>query len=285
MVEARSAVLLPGAANALSARIIEDLGFGAVYLTGAGLTNMHLGQPDLGLVTASELVETTARISDVCQIPLLVDMDTGFGNALNAYQTMRRLEQVGAAAIQIEDQVFPKKCGHFSGKAVVPIDEMLGKIKACLDARQDENTVIVARTDARAIEGMPAALERAQRMAEVGADMVFVEAPKSLGEVQQIGGLAAPQIINLVVGGQTPMIERDVLHAAGFSFVLFANAGLQAAVLAMQEVLGSLYQTGSLAAVTDRMASFSERQRLVGKPEFDALSAKYEGKYFINPKA
>ncbi|MAS04973.1 MAG: carboxyvinyl-carboxyphosphonate phosphorylmutase [Ahrensia sp.] len=277
LVAERGAALLPGAANALSARIIEDLGFRAVYLTGAGLTNTHLGLPDLGLVTATEVVETTARISDVCRLPLIVDMDTGFGNALNAYHTVRNLERAGAAGIQIEDQIFPKKCGHFSGKGVVPIDEMLGKLKASLDARRDENTMIIARTDARAVEGFEAAMERAHKMAEVGADILFVEAPESLEEIKAIGALPTPQLVNLVVGGRTPMVELADLKEAGFSFVLYANAALQASVKAMQDVLGSLYKVGSLAEVEDRLATFTERQRIVGKPEIDALSQRYEG--------
>lgn len=277
IVESRSAVLLPGAANALSARIIEDIGFQAVYLTGAGFTNTQLGLPDLGLVTATEIVEATARISDVCRLPILVDMDTGFGNALNTYGTVQKLERAGAAAIQIEDQVFPKKCGHFSGKAVIPVEEMLGKLKACLDARTDENTLIVARTDARAIDGFEAALERAHRMAEVGVDVLFVEAPESFEEIKAIGALPTPQLVNFVVGGKTPMMGIEDLREAGFSLVLFANAALQASIKAQQEVLSSLHRHGSLEEVTDRLATFSERQRVVGKPELDALVAKYEG--------
>lgn len=277
LIAAKEAAILPGAANALSARIIEDLGFRAVYLTGAGLTNTHLGLPDLGLVTASDVAETTARISDVCQLPLIVDMDTGFGNALNAYHTVQRLERAGAAGIQIEDQVFPKKCGHFTGKAVVPIEEMLGKLKACLDARHDDNMAIVARTDARAVEGFEAAMDRAQRMIETGADVIFVEAPETVEEIRAIGQLPGAKLINLVVGGRTPMMESDELKAAGFSFVLYANAALQASVKAMQEVLGSLHDHGSLVEVSDRLASFAERQRIVGKDQIDAISDRYEG--------
>ncbi|WP_109467142.1 isocitrate lyase/PEP mutase family protein [Albibacillus kandeliae] len=277
LMESRTAELLPGAANPLTARIIQDLGFSAVYLTGAGLTNTTLGLPDLGLVTATDLVEATGRIADVCDLPLLVDMDTGFGNALNTYHTVRRLERAGAAAIQIEDQIFPKKCGHFSGKGVVPVEEMLGKLRACLDAREDENLMIVARTDARAVDGFEAAMDRAHQMIETGADMIFVEAPETREEIEAIGQLPAPQVINLVVGGKTPMMELDALRDAGFSCVLYANAALQASVKAMHEVLGSLLRTGSLSEVSDRLASFSERQRLVGKPEIDALSARYEG--------
>ena len=277
IVEARSATLMPGAANALSARIMEDIGFEAVYLTAAGFTNTHLGLPDLGLVTATEIVDAATRISDVCRLPLLVDMDTGFGNALNTYNTVQKLERAGAAAIQIEDQVFPKKCGHFSGKDVVPIDEMLGKLKACLDARSDENTLIVARTDARSVEGFEAALDRAHRMAEVGVDVLFIEAPETIEEVRAIGALPTPQLVNFVVGGKTPMMQIDELRECGFSLVLFANAALQASIKAQQEVLQSLYENGSLSQVEDRLATFVERQRVVGKPALDELVRKYEG--------
>lgn len=228
-------------------------------------------------MTATEIVDATARISDVCRLPVLVDMDTGFGNALNTYSTVQKLERAGAAGVQIEDQVFPKKCGHFSGKAVIPVEEMLGKLKACLDARTDQNTLIVARTDARAVEGFEAALDRANLMAEVGADVLFVEAPESIEEIKRIGALPTPQLVNFVVGGRTPMMRLDDLRDAGFSLVLFANAALQASIKAQQEVLGSLYDTGSLDQVGHRLATFSERQRVVGKDKLDTLVAKYEG--------
>ena len=276
LVAEGAAALLPGAANALTARIIEDLGFRAAYLTGAGLTNTHLGMPDLGIVTVTDVVEATSRISDVCQLPLIVDIDTGFGNALNAYTTVQRLERAGAAGIQIEDQIFPKKCGHFSGKNVVPIEEMLSKLKACLDARRDPHTQIIARTDSRAVLGFEAAMDRAHAMIETGADIIFVEAPETVEEIRAIGRLPAPQLINLVVGGRTPMMGTDALRDAGFSLVLYANAALQASVKAMHEVLESLHRTGSLYEVSDRLAEFTERQRIVGKPMFDALSERYK---------
>ena len=273
----RDAFLLPGAANALTARIAEDLGFEAIYLTGAGFTNMQLGMPDLGLLSVTELAEAATRISDVTTIPLVVDIDTGFGNALNVYRTVHLLERAGAAALQIEDQIFPKKCGHFSGKGVVPLPEMLSKIHAALDARRDDATLIIARTDARAVEGFDRALERAHAMTEAGADIIFVEAPESVEEMRQIGQLPAPQLVNVVMGGRTPMLPREELADMGFSIALYANAALQAMVLAAQEVLGSLRDVGSLEQVEDRLASFSERQRIVGKPEFDALEARYRG--------
>ena len=275
MVEERDALLLPGAANALTARIIEDLGYRAVYLTGAGLTNTELGLPDLGLVALNDVAEAATRIGDVCNLPLVVDIDTGFGNAVNTYRAVRVMERAGAAALQIEDQVFPKKCGHFSGKAVVPIDEMLGKIRACADARQDENLQIIARTDARAVEGMAAALDRAAAMAEAGADILFVEAPESVEEIRRIGSLPQPQVVNIVMGGRTPMMPLPELREAGFSLVLYANAALQASVLAIREVLERLRDDGSLHGAEDRLASFEERQRIVSKPFYDALERRY----------
>ena len=277
LIEKRDALLVPGAANALTARIIEDLGFQAAYLTGAGLANMHLGMPDLGLTTVTELADTAARMTDVCSLPLIVDIDTGFGNALNVYRTVALLERAGASALQIEDQIFPKKCGHFSGKGVVPLPEMIGKLKAALDARKDENTLIIARTDARAVEGFERALERAHAMTEAGADVLFVEAPESVEEMRAIGALAAPQVANIVIGGRTPNLGLDELRGLGFAVALYANAALQATIRAVQEVLGALKTDGSLAGVQDRLASFSERQRVVDKDRFDALEARYSG--------
>jgi 2-methylisocitrate lyase-like PEP mutase family enzyme len=277
LVGRRDAVLVPGAANALTARIIEDLGFEAAYLTGAGLANTHLGMPDLGLTTVTELAETAARIADVCSLPLIVDVDTGFGNALNVTRTVALLERAGASALQIEDQVFPKKCGHFTGKGVIRVPEMLGKVKAALDARKDENTLIIARTDSRAVEGFERALERAHAMTEAGADMIFVEAPETVQEMRAIGALPAPQVANIVIGGRTPNLPVDELRGMGFSVALYANAALQATIRAVQDVLGHLKAEGSLAGVQDRLASFAERQRVVDKDRFDALEARYSG--------
>ncbi|PVE24966.1 carboxyvinyl-carboxyphosphonate phosphorylmutase [Microvirga sp. KLBC 81] len=277
LVEQRNALLVPGAANALNARIIEDLGFEAAYLTGAGLANTHLGMPDLGLVTVTELAETAARIADVCSLPLIVDIDTGFGNSLNVHRTVKLLERSGAAALQLEDQIFPKKCGHFSGKGVVPLPEMIGKIHAALDARQDENLLLIARTDARAVEGFERALERAHAMTEAGADIIFVEAPESVEELRAIAQLPAPQLANLVIGGRTPLLTIDELRELGFAVALYANAALQATIRAVQDVLGHLKEQGSLSGAEEKLASFSERQRVVAKEAFDALEARYTG--------
>ena len=270
------AILLPGAANALSARIIADLGFEAVYLSGAGLTNTYLGMPDLGFVSLTEIAQHTATIRDTTDLPLVVDADTGFGNALNVRHTVRTLERAGASAIQLEDQVCPKRCGHFAGKDVVELSEARARIKAAADARQDPNLMIMARTDARATQGFEAAIERAQAFVEDGADIVFVEAPESLDEIREIPRRlpGVPQLVNLVVGGRTPIIGFEELEAMGFSLVLYANAALQGAVFGMQAALGQLKAQGRLDE-DGPLASFKERQRLVDKPFYDALEKRY----------
>jgi len=275
-MERREAVILPGAGNALTARVIEDQGFDALYVTGAGIANTYLGAPDLGLVTLTELASTVSTISEITNLPLVVDIDTGFGNALNTQRTVRLIERAGAAAMQMEDQVFPKKCGHFAGKAVIPLEEAVSKIKAAVDAREDPNTLIIARTDARAIHGLDAALDRAEAFIEAGADMTFVEAPTSAEEMRAITTrLSVPQVANMVVGGKTPLTAQADLAAMGFSMVLYANAPLQAAMRAMSEVLGALKADGDISAVIDRLADFKERQRLVDKDTYDAAEARY----------
>ena len=272
----RKAITFPGAANAMFARVIEDLGFEACYVTGAGIANMHLGAPDIGLTTLTEIANATAAISDAIALPLLVDADTGFGNPVNMHRTVKVLERAGAAGIQIEDQVFPKKCGHFNGKDVIPLPEMIAKIKAAVDARHDQDFQIIARTDSRAIVGLDQAIERAQAFIDAGADVTFVEAPLSFEEMARIAReLKAPQIANIVYGGKTPDPGRSALAEMGFAGVLYANASLQAALRAAYDVLGSLKEHGSLEHVADKLASFEERQRVVNKPLWDAMEARY----------
>jgi 2-methylisocitrate lyase-like PEP mutase family enzyme len=266
-------VLLPGAANALTARVIADLGFKAVYLTGAGLTNMHLGLPDLGFMDLSQVADHVMAIRGVIDSPLIVDADTGFGNAINVAHTVRMLEQAGASAIQIEDQHAPKRCGHFAGKELIPADEMIGKVRAAVDARR-EGMVVIARTDACAVEGFEAAIERAQAYIEAGADMTFVEAPESLEDLQAVPKrLGAPQLLNMVLGGKTPIIGAADAATMGFALVLYANAALQGAILGMQTALRALKTQGVLDERA--VASFAERQRLVDKAAFDAMETRY----------
>jgi 2-methylisocitrate lyase-like PEP mutase family enzyme len=272
-----AAVVLPGVSNALAARVVADLGFPAAYVTGAGIANTYLGIPDNGLVTLTELVDHVAAIRGVFPGPLMVDADTGFGNAVNMVRTVKLLERAGADAIQIEDQVFPKRCGHFDGKAVIPTAEMLAKIKAAVDARSNPNLLIVARTDAIATDGFAAAIARASAYREAGADVGFVEAPQSLDAITDIPRLLPwPQIINIVLGGRTPELPNEKLRQLGYAGVLYANVALQSALRGMQEALGVLRKDGRIGDAGKLAVDFAERQRLVGKPEFDALERKYK---------
>ncbi|WP_305807035.1 isocitrate lyase/PEP mutase family protein, partial [Stenotrophomonas sp. YIM B06876] len=274
LAQERRGVIVPGAFNALSARVVADLGFEAIYLTGAGVTNMSFGLPDQAFMGLSDIAEHTARIRDAVELPLIVDADTGFGNALNTYHAVRTLERVGADCIQLEDQVSPKRCGHFSGKEVISTEEMLGKIKAAVDARRDPDLLIMARTDACATQGFEAAVERAQRFSEAGADILFVEAVTTADEIRALPQrLAKPQLMNMVIGGKTPIFSAEELGGLGYGLVLYANAALQGAVAGMQKALTVLRDTQRIDEDPALVAPFAERQRLVGKPQWDALEA------------
>ena len=276
LVEARRGVIVPGAFNALSARVIEDLGYEAIYVTGAGVTNMWFGMPDQGFMGLAEIADHTARIRDAVSLPLLVDADTGFGNALNVHHTVRVLERAGADCIQLEDQVAPKRCGHFSGKHVIATDEAVSKIKAAVDARRDPDLLIMARTDAAATQGFEAAVERAQKFAEAGADILFVEAVTQAEEVRALPQrLPKPQLMNMVIGGRTPIFNATELAKLGFGIVLYANAALQGAVAGMQKALTVLRDEKEVQESSGVVTPFAERQRLVGKPEWDALERRY----------
>jgi len=277
LADARRGVVVPGAFNALSARVVADLGFEAIYVTGAGVTNMWFGLPDQAFMGLTDIADHTARIRDAVELPLIVDADTGFGNALNTYHAVRTLERAGADCIQLEDQVSPKRCGHFNGKAVIETSEMLGKIKAAADARRDPDLLIMARTDAAAVHGFEAAVERAHQFAEAGADILFVEAVTSAEHIRALPGLLPrPQLMNLVIGGKTPITDASELGGLGYGFVLYANAALQGAVAGMQRALTQLRDTQRIDEDPAVVAPFAERQRLVGKPAWDALEKKYE---------
>jgi 2-methylisocitrate lyase-like PEP mutase family enzyme len=276
LLQAGAAVLLPGAANALTARIIEDAGFEAFLVTGAGISNMYLGMPDIGLTTLTEVTDHIARIRDAVQIPMIADGDTGFGNAINMQRTIRMFERAGANGIQMEDQGLPKKCGHFENKQVVPAAEMVQKIKAAVDSRVDQDFLIVARTDAYAVEGFDAALERVAQYKEAGADLLFVEAPKTVEHLRDIPRRApGNHICNLVVGGKTPVIPREELAKMGFAGALYANAALQAAMRAMKEVLEYLHKHGSLAGAEQAVMSFTDRQEVIRLGHFIELERRY----------
>ena len=277
LAEQRRGLLVPGAFNALSARVVEDLGFEAIYVTGAGVTNMWFGLPDQAFMGLTDIADHTARIRDTVEVPLIVDADTGFGNALNTYHAVRTLERAGADCIQLEDQVSPKRCGHFSGKEVIGTDEMLGKIKAAVDARRDPDLLIMARTDACATQGFEAAVERAQKFSEAGADILFVEAVTTAEEIRALPQrLDRPQLMNMVIGGKTPIFGADELAGLGYGLVLYANAALQGAVAGMQKALTVLRDTRRIDEDPALVTPFAERQRLVRKPEWDAMEKKYQ---------
>jgi 2-methylisocitrate lyase-like PEP mutase family enzyme len=248
-----------------------------VYLSGAGITNTFYGIPDLGFITLGDLAQHTAAIRDAVDLPIIVDADTGFGNELNVRHTVRTLERAGANAIQLEDQVMPKKCGHFNDKSVIGVAEAASKIKAAVDARQSDDFLVIARTDARAIEGFEAAVDRAKKFIEAGADMTFIEAPTSVDELRRIPqALSIPQLVNVVIGGKTPTLDATEFGRMGYGLVLYANAALQGAVLGMTTALLRLRETGRLDEDSGVVASFAERQKLVQKDFFDELALKYK---------
>lgn len=275
-VNERRGLMVAGAANALSARLIEQLGFEAVYLTGAGITNTFYGMPDLGFVSLADLVQHTSAARDAVELPIIVDADTGFGSALNVRHTVRSLERAGANAIQLEDQLMPKKCGHFNGKAVIPAAEAASKVKAAVDARMNDDFLIIARTDARAIEGFDSAIERAQRFIEAGADITFIEAPESIDEIRRIpAALSVPQLVNVVIGGKTPTMDAAEFTRMGFGLVLYANAALQGSLMGMTAALTRLRDSGRLDEDSGLVSPFAVRQKLVRKDLYDVLDARY----------
>ena len=276
MLKPGAALILPGVANALAARVVADCGFDAAYITGAGIANSFLGIPDNGLVTLTELTDHVVVIREVFSGPLMVDADTGFGNALNMRRTVQVLERAGADALQIEDQVFPKRCGHFEGKEVIPSAEMVAKIKSAVDARTDPDLLIVARTDAIAPEGFSAAIDRAHAFREAGADIGFVEAPLNDEQMAAIARLPWPQIANIVIGGKTPERSNDEMKQLGFAGILYANTALQAAVFGMQRALKHLNKNGRMGDTRDMLTGFAERQRLVDIQSFQDMERKYK---------
>lgn len=271
-----AAIIMPGAGNALTARIVERSGHKVAAVSGAAVANSYLGVPDLGLVSLNELVSHVAAMREVVSMPLVVDADTGFGNALNTRHTVRMLERAGANGIILEDQTFPKRCGHFDNKEVVPKEEMVQKIKAAVDARLDHDLMIMARTDARAVEGFESALDRIRAYQEAGADILFLEAPLSKSELSAIPReVPGIHCCNMVFGGKTPCPSREELAQMGFAVIGYGNAALQASMLAMQRVLQHLNDHGSLEGVEKQLMIFKDRQELVDGDFFSDLSRRY----------
>jgi len=264
LLASKETFILPGAFDAMTARLVEETGFKAVYATGAGISNAQLGWADVGLTSLTEIAQVVSWMSDVTSIPIVVDADTGFGNAINMQRTVKVLEKAGAAALQIEDQVMPKKCGHFSGKEVISKDEMVGKIKAALDARVDDQLAIIARTDALGVLGFDEAIERANAYKEAGAHAIFVEAPTTLEQLQRITREVPgiPHIINLVEGGKTPLVSRTQAAEMGFQVMLTANTALRGAIKGASEALRMLYKDESQENVHSLICSWEERQNL-----------------------
>ena len=268
----------PGAFDALSALLIEQAGFEAVYLSGASIAYTQLGRPDLGLVSFDHVADVVARICERVDIPLIVDADTGFGNALNVARTVRVFERNGARAIQLEDQTFPKRCGHLAGKGVAPVEDMVGKVHAALDARASDETLIIARTDAIAVEGFEPAMERAVAYAEAGADVVFVEAPRTQDEMKRIIAdlKGTPAMANMVEGGQTPILTRDALGEIGFRLVISPGALVRALIPAAESFLRALKTEGSTVGYKDRMTDLAGVNARIGLEEMLALGDRYE---------
>ena len=246
MLNAPGIIVAPGAYDGLSARLVERQGFKAVYMTGAGTAASVLGQPDVGLTTLSEMTTHAANIANCVSLPVISDADTGYGNPLNVIRTVREYERAGVAGIHLEDQVFPKKCGHIAGKAVIPMKEFAEKIRAAAENRRDEDFVIIARTDARAVNGIDDAIERGLRYREAGADVIFVEAPTSREEIERVAReIKAPLLSNQVPGGKTPGLTVSELEQLGYKIVIFPVVGLMAATLAIEKALVQLKETGT----------------------------------------
>lgn len=277
LLASKDTFILPGAFDAMTARIIEETGFKAIYATGAGISNAQLGWADVGLTTLTEIAQVVSWMSEVTTVPIVVDADTGFGNAINMQRTVKVLEKAGAAALQIEDQVMPKKCGHFNGKEVISKDEMVGKIKAALDARTDDQLAIIARTDALGVLGFDEAIERANAYKEAGAHAIFVEAPTTYEQLsritKEVPGI--PHIINLVEGGKTPLVSRQEAQNLGFQIMLCANSALRGAIKGATDAMQILMRDESQENIHDVICTWEQRQELFKLKEIQQLEKQY----------
>ena len=275
LIRAGVVVVAPGVYDGLSAKLVARAGFPAAYATGGGIAR-SMGYPDLGLLSVSEIVDRLANIVEHAGIPIIADADTGYGNALNARRAVREFERAGVAALHLEDQTFPKRCGHYDDKSVVSTVEMSQKLRAARDAMSDPDIVLIARTDALAIEGLDAAIERAHAYADAGADVIFIEAPVSLAQIEAIAQrIPQPKLINMFQGGKTPLVPVDRLRQLGYQIVIIPSDLQRAAIHAMEETLAAIRRDGSSAAIVDRMASFNDRERVVDTAAYLDLDRKY----------
>jgi 2,3-dimethylmalate lyase len=270
-------ILAPGAYDALSARLIEAAGFPAVYMTGFGTSASLLGRPDVGLLTMPEMVDNARRIVEAVGVPVIADADTGYGNPINVIRTVQEYERAGVAAIHIEDQVAPKKCGHMEGKQVIPADEMVEKVRAAVAARRSPDFTIIARTDARAVEGLESALERVRRYHQAGADVLFVEAPQSEAEIEAIARALpdVPLLFNWAEGGKTPPVDVQHLQAWGFRIAIFPISALLSATRAIREALAQIKQAGTPLPIIEHLPRFSEFTDFIGLPEIRELEQQF----------
>lgn len=277
MLEKEEALLVPGCYDALSAKILKQAGFPVIYMSGSGVTASVTGKPDVGLLTMTEMVNQARNIVNATDLPLICDADTGYGNAINLIRTVEEYERAGVAGIHIEDQVTPKRCGHFEGKAVISAEEMVKKIEAAIYAREDQDFLIIARTDARAVFGLEEVLRRGRLYADAGADVLFVEAPQSAGELETITCVFndIPLLINMVEGGKTPVFSFDYLKGLGFKIVLYPTSGVRIVMKVLQEFAAYLKQKGDTKGLEDRMVSFEERNRITGLDEIEQLGEKF----------
>ena len=278
LLAAPGLVIAPGAYDALSARLIEHAGFDLVYMTGFGSTASLLGRPDVGLLSATEMIDNAGRIASAVELPVLADADTGYGNAINVLRTVAAYEQAGVAGLHLEDQVSPKRCGHLSGKAVIDVEEMVGKIEAAVAARRDPDLLLIARTDAAAVEGLDAALERARRYVAAGADALFVEAPTSEADIARVAGELrglAPLVFNWAEGGRTPPLPLARIAELGFALVIFPIGTLLAATAGIQALLATLRADGTPAAALPGLPTFDGFTDLVGLPEVRAWEQRF----------
>ncbi len=276
LINREEILIAPGVYDPYLAKLVQSAGFEAVYMTGAGVSHTGLGMPDLGLTTFSEMVDRAGRIADAVEIPVFADADTGYGNALNVIRTVKAYERAGVAGLHMEDQEMPKKCGHFDEKKVIPLEEMLGKLKAALDARSDPDFIIIGRTDARTAVGFDEALERAQAFAEVGVDMVFFESPLSEEELEKVGAsVNRPLLANMVETGKTPLLPTERLQEMGFNVAIFPGALGRFIGKQVMEFLRVFRAEGSTLSQVDKMLSFTEQNEIVGLPEMLSLAEKY----------
>jgi len=277
LINGKEFLLLPGCFNALSARLVEQAGFPAAYITGAGVASNLLGYPDIGLASYAEVLQTARNITQVTDIPIICDTDTGFGNAVNVIRTVREFEAAGIAGIQLEDQFMPKKCGHTEGKLLVSKQEMVQKVKAAADTRKDDDFMLVIRTDAIAVNGIEDALDRAAAYAEAGADIIFVEAPNNIEEMKRITStIKAPLLANMVEGGgKTPILPASELQALGYTLAIYPTALWMSSIKAMQEVLQVLKTTGTSLSYAEHMVSFQEMFEIVGRSSYAKLEKEY----------